>query len=136
MSDVITICGGHLKTRPPYIWSTTTGVPRENLGWNKLDSSMLKSKNQVTLFITIVTIVSTTFVFLKMRTEGYVPKYEIFKFYVGVICGHTFNISMDWSTYLYTSPMVIALVLAKFTCQKSLQTINYSSVGKVYCNIK
>ena len=24
---------------------------RENQGWNKLDSSMLKSKNQVTLFV-------------------------------------------------------------------------------------
>ena len=26
-------------------------------------------------------------------------------------------------------------MLAKFTCQKSLQTINYSSMGEMYCNI-
>ena len=27
------------------------GGPRENQRWNKLDSSMVKSKNQVTLFV-------------------------------------------------------------------------------------
>ena len=29
----------------------TVGVPTKNLRTNKLDSSMLKSKNQVTLFV-------------------------------------------------------------------------------------
>ena len=33
------------------IGSTCIGVPKENQTWNKLDSSMLKSKNQVTLFV-------------------------------------------------------------------------------------
>ena len=29
-----------------------------------------------------------------------------------------------------------AMVLDKFTCQKSLQTINYSSMGEMYCKKK
>ena len=37
---------------------TILGVPRKNQRRNKLDSSMLKSKNQVTFLYTTVTIVS------------------------------------------------------------------------------
>ena len=45
------------------------------------------------------------------------------------------DIHTSGSSYLNTLPMVnnynvVALVLAKFTCQESPQTINYSSTGK------
>ena len=33
------------------VYISNIGSPRENQRWNKLDSSMLKSKNQVTLFV-------------------------------------------------------------------------------------
>ena len=63
--------------------------------------------------------------------------YGIFDFIWGIIYEHTFNrYPREWSSYFNTLPMVIALVLAKFTCQKSLQTINCSSMGEMYCNIK
>ena len=38
-------------SQPPDLYWFNLGVQRENQRWNKLDSSMLKSKNQVTLFV-------------------------------------------------------------------------------------
>ena len=64
--------------------------------------------------------------------------YEISDFIWGVVYEHTSNrYPREWSSYFNTVPMLIAaLVLSKFTCQKSLQTTNYSSMGEMYCNIK
>ena len=46
MSDISRVLVGILALQKPMV-----GVPKENQRWNKLDSSMLKSKNQVTLFV-------------------------------------------------------------------------------------
>ena len=75
---------------------------------NKLDSSMLKSKNQVTLFVNY-SYNSMTFVLPKVykANRGYVPNYGIFDFIWGVIYEHTSNrYPREWSSYFNTLPMV------------------------------
>ena len=66
----------------------TIGVPTKNPRTNKLDSSMLKSKNQVTLFVNYS--YNSFYDFRpsenKIRqTEGYVPKYGFLILYGGYI---------------------------------------------------
>ena len=72
----------------------------------RLKSSMLKSKNQLTSFVAIVL---SLFFFRPYR--GYVPKIWSlwdFCFYMGIIYEHNFNrYPRGWSTYFYTLPMVI-----------------------------
>ena len=79
-----------------------------------------------------------------MQTEGYVPKYghyEILDFIWQIIYEHTINrYPREWSTYFYTLLMennelhwclLILLVKTHFKL-----SIFYSSMGKIYCNIK
>ena len=58
---------------------------------------MLKPKNQVTLFV------NYSFPKIHIANRSLCAKIWDFRFYVGVIYGHTFNrYARDWSSYSYT----------------------------------
>ena len=65
------------------------------------------------------------------------PNYGIFDFIWGYIPLTAIHVSGPAILILYQWQIKsIALVLANFTCQKSLQTVHYSSMGEMYRNIK
>ena len=123
-------------------WSITRsflpqiGEPRKNEKSNKFDSRMLKFKSQVTLFVNHS---YNSFYDLRSSEKWYSEQ---------VMCPNIFGFfKIIWALYMNipltdihaSDPPIfilykwlIALVVAKFTCWKSFETINYS-MRKMYC---